>query len=32
VHSHSQDAYGRTVRIPHFFEVDLTGDRLVVRP
>ncbi len=30
VHSHNKDARGRTVRIPHFFEVDLSGDRLVV--
>lgn len=31
VHHHSQDARGRTVRIPHLFEVDLSGDKLVVK-
>jgi len=31
VHSHSHDAQGRTVRIPHLFEVDLSGDKLEVR-
>jgi hypothetical protein len=31
VHSHAKDAQGRTVRIPHFFEVDLSGDKLVVK-
>jgi len=31
VHHHSRDALGRTVRIPHFFEVDLSGDKLVVK-
>ncbi len=30
VHSHAKDARGRTVRIPHFFKVDLSGDKLVV--
>ena len=25
------DAHGRTVRIPHLFPVDLSGDKLVVR-
>jgi hypothetical protein len=29
VHSHD-DANGRTVRIPHLFEVDLSGDKLVL--
>jgi len=32
VHSHAQDSRGRTVRIPHFFKVDLSGDKLVVTP
>ena len=31
VHSHAKDDKGRTVRIPHFFEVDLSGDKLVVK-
>ncbi len=31
VHSHAHDENGRTVRIPHFFEVDLSGDKLVVK-
>ncbi len=31
VHSHAHDAKGRTVRIPHFFEVDLSGDKLVIK-
>ena len=31
VHSHRQDAQGRTVRTPHFFEVDLSGDKLKVK-
>jgi hypothetical protein len=30
VHSHAKDSLGRTVRIPHFFEVDLSGDKLVI--
>ena len=30
VHHHSKDVRGRTVRIPHFFEVDLSGDKLKV--
>jgi hypothetical protein len=30
VHHHSKDARGRTVRIPHFFDVDLSGDKLKV--
>lgn len=30
VHHHSKDARGRTVRIPHFFEVDLSDDKLKV--
>ena len=30
VHSHAKDARGRTVRIPHFFKVDLSGDKLKV--
>lgn len=30
VHSHSKDSRGRTVRIPHLFEVDLSGDKIVV--
>ncbi len=28
VHSHKKDARGRTIRIPHFFKVDLSGDKL----
>ncbi|MBO4851541.1 MAG: family 43 glycosylhydrolase [Prevotella sp.] len=31
VHSHAKDSRGRTVRIPHLFEVDLTGDKIVVK-
>ena len=31
VHHHSKDARGRTVRIPHLFEVDLSGDKLIVK-
>jgi hypothetical protein len=31
VHSHAKDAQGRTVRIPHFFEVDLSGDKLIIK-
>jgi hypothetical protein len=31
VHSHGEDAMGRTVRIPHLFEVDLTGDGITVK-
>ena len=30
VHHHSKDRLGRTVRIPHFFPVDLSGDRIRV--
>ena len=30
VHLHRKDARGRTVRTPHFFDVDLSGDKLVV--
>ncbi len=30
IHSHSNDHRGRTVRIPHLFEVDLSGDKLIV--
>ena len=30
VHSHAKDERGRTVRIPHFFKVDLSGDKLKV--
>ena len=32
VHHHSKDARGRTVRIPHLFEVDLSGDQLKLIP
>ena len=31
VHHHSKDARGRTVRIPHLFEVDLSGNKLIVK-
>ena len=31
VHHHSKDAHGRTVRIPHLFEVDLSGDKLIIK-
>ena len=31
VHHHSNDARGRTVRTPHLFEVDLSGDKLTVK-
>ena len=31
VHSHAHDQQGRTVRTPHLFEVDLSGDKLVVK-
>ena len=31
VHHHSKDALGRTVRIPHLFEVDLSGDKLIIK-
>ncbi len=31
VHSHAHDSWGRTVRKPHFFEVDLSGDKLKVK-
>lgn len=31
VHHHSKDARGRTVRTPHLFEVDLSGDKLIVK-
>lgn len=31
VHSH-KNVRGRYIRIPHLFEVDLSGDKLVVRP
>jgi hypothetical protein len=30
VHLHRKDARGRTVRTPHFFEVDLSGDKLII--
>ena len=30
IHSHAHDAKGRTVRIPHLFEVDLSGDEIKV--
>ena len=30
VHYHQKDARGRTVRTPHLFEVDLSGDKLIV--
>jgi hypothetical protein len=30
VHSHKAGENGRTIRIPHLFEVDETGDKLVV--
>ena len=30
VHHHSKDDRGRTVRVPHLFEVDLSGDKLVL--
>ena len=30
VHLHRKDARGRTIRTPHFFDVDLSGDKLVV--
>jgi hypothetical protein len=31
VHSHAKDSRGRTVRIPHFFEVDLSGNKLIIK-
>lgn len=31
VHSHAKDSRGRTVRTPHLFEVDLSGDKIVVK-
>ncbi len=31
VHSHAHDEQGRTVRIPHLFEVDLSGDKIIVK-
>jgi hypothetical protein len=31
VHSHAKDSRGRTVRIPHLFEVDLSGDKIIVK-
>ena len=31
VHSHAKDSRGRTVRIPHLFDVDLTGDKIIVK-
>ena len=31
VHYHQKDAHGRTIRTPHLFEVDLSGDRLIVK-
>ena len=31
VHYHQKDARGRTIRTPHLFEVDLSGDRLIVK-
>ncbi|GAB3943062.1 glycoside hydrolase family 43 protein [Spirosoma harenae] len=30
IHSHRKAANGRTVRIPHLFEADLSGDKLVI--
>ncbi len=30
VHSHAKDNRGRTIRTPHFFKVDLSGDKLRV--
>lgn len=30
VHHHSKDAHGRTVRVPHLFKVDLSGDQLQI--
>ena len=30
VHYHQKDSQGRTIRTPHFFDVDLSGDKLVV--
>ena len=32
VHHHSKDDRGRTVRIPHLFNVDLSGDKLIIKP
>ena len=31
IHSHAHDSWGRTVRKPHFFKVDLSGDKLKVK-
>ena len=31
VHLHQKDARGRTVRTPHLFEVDLSGDKLTIK-
>jgi hypothetical protein len=31
VHSHATDQRGRTMRRPHFFEVDLSGDKIIVK-
>jgi hypothetical protein len=31
IHSHSTDERGRTVRIPHLFEVDDSGDKIQVK-
>ena len=31
IHSHANDSKGRTVRIPHLFEVDLSGDKLIIK-
>jgi len=31
VHHHSKDQQGRTIRIPHLFEVDLSGDKLTLK-
>ena len=31
VHFHEKDSRGRTVRTPHFFEIDLSGDKLRVK-
>jgi beta-xylosidase len=32
VHSHQEGKDGRTIRIPHLFEVDDTGDKIIVAP
>jgi hypothetical protein len=30
LHSHKEEANGRYYRVPHFFEVDITGDKIVI--